>query len=365
MPIKFTLDEKILGFVLTSARQGEKVSVIFRELLGPHDPDLSSRLDQMHMCLFSKIKELPNPARIADLVVVIDQNLNCKAYLDELPLIARAIAAKPIEKGQECYIKDISGIESIQLGCEVAETEAVVVVRSFYWKRSLFFDFGPLHEYAEPRTYDLEKALGQQMTLLLDLPLSGHVKAGESRLQMMKDALDRLDALLDDKCDQESAYQELLASAPWMLGNSYCALIRHQKMDDANIPDFTALRAYDECHDVVEMKQPFLNLFRKGGTFSANFGDAWNQAERYLDFCQRQRSYLLDQKNLKFENPRCILLLGQNLSAEQSDAIRVKESLNRLITVLSYDQLRKNARHVFELVSTVGDRSYSGTPYQD
>jgi hypothetical protein len=361
MPIEFTLNERLAGFPATSAKKGEEVSVIFRELLGPDDPDLPSRLEQMHMCLFSKIGSLPEPPRIANLVIVIDSKLRGRAYVDELSLISRAIAARPLEKGQLIYKNDIRGIESVKLGCEISDTEAVVIVRSSFWKRSLFFDFGPLHNDAGPRAYNLEKAMGQQMTLLMGFPVAeAEIRAGQSRLQVMKDALDRLDALLEERCEEEIQYQELIAAAPWMLGMSYCAVIRHQKMDDANIPDFTALRAYDECHDVVEMKQPFLKLFRSDGSFSAAFSDAWNQTERYLDFCQRQRPYLWDQKQLRFENPRAILLIGQNLTVQQSDAIRAKESLNRLITVMSYDQLRKNARHVFEVVSKVEDRSYLG-----
>ena len=365
MPIEFTLSERLAGFVGTSAKKGEQVAVIFRELLGPDDPHLPSRLDQMHRCLFSKIGGLPQPPRIGDLVIAIDQDLRGRAFVDELELIAKAIAARPLEKGQQIYTKDIKGIESIKLGIEIADSEAVVIVRSFLWKRSLFYDFGPLHDESGPRSYDLEKAMGQQLTLLFGLPLSEtDVRTGDSRVQGMKDALDRLSTMLEEGCDDESQYQELLVSAPWMLGNSYSMLARHQKMDDSNIPDFTALRAYDQCHDVVELKQPFLKLFRADGTFSATFSDAWNQAERYLDFCQRQRTYLLEQKRLRFENARCILLIGQNLTAEQTDAIRAKESLNRLITVMSYDQLLRNARHVFDLVYAAEDRSYPGNKIQ-
>ncbi len=365
MPIEFRLSERLAGFVGSSAKKGEQVSVIVRELLGPDDPHLPSRLDQMHRCLFSKIGGMPQPSRIGDLVIAIDQDLRGRAFVDELDLIAKVIAARPIEKGQEIYTKDIKAINSIKLGCEIIDSEAVVVVRSFFWQRSLFYDFGPLHKDSGPRSYDLERAMGQQMTLLLGLPLSQtDIRVGQSRAQAMKHSLDHLDSLLNDGCDDESQYQELLALAPWMLSNSYSSLIRHQKMDDSNIPDFTALRAYDDCHDVVELKQPFLKLFRTDGSFNVAFSDAWNQAERYLDFCQRQRTYLLERKRLRFENPRCILLIGQNLTAEQGDAIRAKESLNRLITVMSYDQLLRNARHMFNLVYAAEDRSYPGNDIQ-
>lgn len=109
---------------------------------------------------------------------------------------------------------------------------------------------------------------------------------------------------------------------------------------------------------MVELKQPFLRLFRADGHFNSDFNDAWNQAERYLDFCQRQRTYLLDQKQLRFENPRCILLIGHNLSVPESSAVRAKESASRLITVITYGQLYRQARHFFEVVVTLEDRTY-------
>lgn len=174
----------------------------------------------------------------------------------------------------------------------------------------------------------------------------------------MKKDLNRLADLLREKNDSESAYQELLKGAPWMLGASYKEVTRHQKLDDENIPDFTALRAYDLCRDVVELKQPNLPLFRKDGSLSQSFNDAWNQAERYLDFCQRQRNYLLDEKQLRFENPRCVLLIGQDFSVREANVIRAKESASRLITVMSYSQLHRNAQHFFDFVLATADRTY-------
>lgn len=361
MPIEFKLKDRLAGFVGTSAKKGEDVSVIFRELLGPSDEHLANRLDQLHGCLFSKISGLPDPPRIGNLVITLDQDLNGKAYVDELQLTGCVIAAGPVEAGQAITIKDIKAIESVDLDFKVAASEAVVVVRSFYWKRSLFYDFGPLHAEAGDRNYDVEKALAQQMTLLVGLPASpSSITAGQSRLQEMKDSLDHLGDLLLAQCDDESAYQELLSNAPWMLGTAYSALVRHKKLDDENIPDFTLVRAYDECHDIVELKQPYLRLFRADGTFSAAFSDAWHQAERYLEFSHRQRAYLLDQKQLRFENPRCILLIGHNFTAPETSAIRAKESFNRLITVMSYDQLFRHARHVFDVVAAGEDRTYPG-----
>jgi hypothetical protein len=50
--------------------------------------------------------------------------------------------------------------------------------------------------------------------------------------------------------------------------------VRHQPFDDSSIPDFT---------------------------------DAWNQAEGYLAYTIRNRGYLLQEKGLRFEDPKCLL----------------------------------------------------------
>lgn len=219
----------------------------------------------------------------------------------------------------------------------------------------------PQRNNLEVSSEETRTATDSSMCSKYALPLAKEedFRAGESRLREMRDAMEILDSLLEKQCAEESEYQRLLESAPWMLGQSYRTLIRHQKMDDDNIPDFTAVRVHDECHDLIELKQPFLKLFREDGSFSVAFSDAWHQAERYLDFCGRQRTYLLDQKDLKFENPRCILLLGHEYTNKQRDAIRAKEGMNRLITVMSYSQLRRSAEHVFQFVSALSDPYYS------
>jgi Domain of unknown function (DUF4263) len=361
MPIEFQLSERPVGFTMSSARANDEVAIVSRQLLGPLNYELTERLDFLQDCLFSKIPGLPSPARIGDLVVIIHQDLSGLAYCDELPLSVLVKVNRAVKKGETVYLKDISEIDTVKLELTVPGDAALVVVRSFNWKRSLFFDFEPLQQESRARTYNVEKALGNQLALLFGLPSPGaKTQAGLSRIDQMKSNLDLLVDLLAEKNEHESAYQELLTNAPWILGASYSELTRHKKLDDLNIPDFTALRAYDNCRDIIELKQPFLSLFRKNGTFSPDFNDAWNQVERYLDFCQRQRAYLLDAKQLRFENPRCILLIGNNLSTIETNAIRTKESAIRQISVMTYDQLYRNAKHFFDFVLAMADRTYPG-----
>jgi hypothetical protein len=92
------------------------------------------------------------------------------------------------------------------------------------------------------------------------------------------------------------------------------------------------------------------------GGFSAAFNDAWNQAERYLAFANRQRSYLREEKELRFENPRCLLILGCGLTEQELREVRSKEIFARSISVFSYDHLLQTAEHILGLMRTAGER---------
>jgi hypothetical protein len=145
-----------------------------------------------------------------------------------------------------------------------------------------------------------------------------------------------------------------------MLGQPYTKVVRHQPFDDSSIPDFTAVRCYDDCHDIIELKQPFVALFKGSGQFGAGFNDAWNQAEGYLGYTVRNRGYLLQEKGLRFEDPKCLLICGHGLSSAEVAKIREKTALSAAISVLTYDQLLDIARHVARLVRTAGDLQLAG-----
>jgi hypothetical protein len=119
MPIEFTIEERLAGFVPKGAATGEKATVIFRELVGPSDSQLSLRLDQLQGALFSKIPGLPTASRIGDLIIVIYHDLHCRAYVDELGLRAKIKLNTPKAKGESVYLRDIADIESVDLDLEV------------------------------------------------------------------------------------------------------------------------------------------------------------------------------------------------------------------------------------------------------
>jgi hypothetical protein len=131
----------------------------------------------------------------------------------------------------------------------------------------------------------------------------------------------------------------------------YSEINSHQKFDDKNIPDYTGLRVIDNFNDIFEIKAPFIDLFKKNGEPSMLFHEAWRQIERYSNFAEDQRTYLSEEKGLRFENPKIFLYLGYNLDENQKKEIRKRERNSSLnVTVYTYNDLLKSAKNLLSFL---------------
>ena len=186
---------------------------------------------------------------------------------------------------------------------------------------------------------------------------SEEIRAGEDKFTRMSNGFKQLNQYIESNCMDESKYQDLFHEHPWMFGGQYKTVDRHTNLDDENIPDFTAVRCHDNFRDIIEIKQPFLTCFKQKDNFSSSFNDAWNQSERYLSFVHRQRNYLKDEKGLSFENPKCILIIGNNLTPNQLKMIRERESVTKSVVVYTYDHIRRTACHILNLIASAGEKN--------
>lgn len=137
---------------------------------------------------------------------------------------------------------------------------------------------------------------------------------------------------------KEEKYQELFEKYPWIFGAQYKYIQSHLVLDDKNIPDYTGIRIKDKFRDIIEIKQPFLKIFRSDGNFSSDFNNSWNQVERYLNFTREEKDYLR-RKGLNFDNPKCYLIIGYNISEDDKKLFRNKEKLNTAIEIITYNDL--------------------------
>jgi Domain of unknown function (DUF4263) len=177
----------------------------------------------------------------------------------------------------------------------------------------------------------------------------------------LNQAVDELTQLLMQKEERESEYQRYLEKYPWGFGSQYKSINSHQAFNDENIPDFSGVRIRDSARDIIEIKNPFLKLFRADGEFTSDFYSAWNQVERYLDFARREEDYLYRQKGLRFENPHCYLIVGYCLSDQQIKMLRAKERMNPAITIFTYDDLLTLIQGTVQFVEKLSSLSYPAT----
>jgi len=155
--------------------------------------------------------------------------------------------------------------------------------------------------------------------------------------------------LLNSQENKESKYQKWLQKYYWILGLEYKLIESHKKLDDKKIPDFTGIRVYDEFRDVFEIKSPFIPLFQRDGGFTSKFNEAWNQVEEYLNFAIEDKDYLR-RKGLNFDNPKCYLILGYDLSENQIKKIRTKARMNPAIDFRTYNDLIVWAENTIKFV---------------
>ena len=181
MPLTFRLAQRIGGFTVAPIAAGENGWICQRELIGPADPaHLGDRLEKFQAVLFSLIPGLPPPSQIDHLLVIINQDLSATAYVNELTPTANVRVNRAVAAGEAIRVQDIDDIALLELGVPVPADAAVVMLRSFGWRRSLFFDLGPMGPNGPTRDYELEAILAQQALLLLGLPIASATAQGRT-----------------------------------------------------------------------------------------------------------------------------------------------------------------------------------------
>jgi len=166
MPQQFQLKERICGFSMNSALAGETVKFCTQEVIGPRAPHLVDRLEQIQNAVFGEIPGIPPPSLIDHLLVLIGPDLKGIAYVNELQIQVSVRVNREIQTGAIIFRQDVSEVISVELGVDIPNDHAVILVRSSGWKRTLLYDLGPLIPDHGPRTAELQKILVRQEELL-------------------------------------------------------------------------------------------------------------------------------------------------------------------------------------------------------
>jgi hypothetical protein len=218
--IDFQVPERPAGFAAETIEPGATGRVICTEALTSFDGTiLTWRLEKLQRYLFGRIPGLPPPSLIDTLLVIIRPDLSATAYVNELTQHALIRTKGSIAVGQPVFVDDVLEISSLDLGVPIPSDCAFVLVRSFGWRKSLLYDFGPLSEPAARREFNLDRLLAEQALRLL----RGRFKEAaddpvgpvSDRIKELAAGLARLKALLDRCCEEEAEFQELLEREPW------------------------------------------------------------------------------------------------------------------------------------------------------
>lgn len=167
MKCEIELSERLAGFVAESAQGPGDVKVITREFSSSEDGShFISRLEGLQRCLIRHVPACPPPSFIDTFLAIIRPDLKTSVYVNDVPLRLGIKPKRALKPGDIVYVDDILDVDRVELGVPVPEDCGIVVIRSFGWRKSLFFDFVPVSERV-PRDYSLEAVLGLQHAYLV------------------------------------------------------------------------------------------------------------------------------------------------------------------------------------------------------
>jgi hypothetical protein len=132
----------------------------------------------MDSFILDHIPACPPRSQIDHVLAVIRPDMETTVFVNELTRNAAIRPNRSIKKGDAILKKDILDVYEISLGVEIPADCGFAYIQSFKWRKSIFYDFGPLLESPRFRDYDLKRALGFHWAYLLfqeSLNIEDHV----------------------------------------------------------------------------------------------------------------------------------------------------------------------------------------------
>jgi len=164
MIYKTKLETLPAGYALhdSTGLKGESVQVVYREFSCSDDGELFiSRLEGFPTAILNKIAPSIQPSQVDHLFIVINKDLSCTVYVNEINTFVKIQTTRSVAAGEEVTNDDIADIDELKLdGINIPEDSAVVYLFSVQWRKGLFFDFEPISPNGTPRNYNLSRTLG-------------------------------------------------------------------------------------------------------------------------------------------------------------------------------------------------------------
>ena len=156
------------GFLLEDAQKGDTPAFCSLGFATSNDKDEFNKdavINAMEVALENAPTDLLDRFKNFDhTLLVIHRDKNVYAYVDDLDILAIAVARRKIKKNQYVTREDIKSIKSVKLGVDIPKDAGYVFISTVGVIKLFVFDYTPLVNQSSFRDYDVEQWLGALYT---------------------------------------------------------------------------------------------------------------------------------------------------------------------------------------------------------
>lgn len=172
-------------------------------------------------------------------------------------------------------------------------------------------------------------------------------------LAAYRQAVAKLQQMIDSGEEREEKYQKHLEQHPWMFGSEYSELLDRRKWTRDENQDFVVRRTTDGYIEVIEIKTPLggkpLYIYdRSHDSYyqCADLSKVIGQVEKYLEEFDANRSEILRRDGEDSNKIRVKIIIGRDGDDNQRTALRRHNGHLHRMEVLTFDQILKVAKNV-------------------
>ena len=161
--VEIDLGNPPAGYALTSAKEGEKVQILYREFTSTEDGQhFIHRLEGLANSILERMPSQIMPSQVDHMLVIYDRDGKANVCVNQLEVRTLAQVTRSVKAEENIYKDDLSDIKSIDLGVSIPSDSGFLFLFSLGWRKGLFYDFGPIcGPDAQVRKYDIAAVLAQ------------------------------------------------------------------------------------------------------------------------------------------------------------------------------------------------------------
>lgn len=152
--------------------------------------------------------------------------------------------------------------------------------------------------------------------------------------------------------EDEDEYQEYLEENPWLFGQEYVKKLEIREITRNEEVDF-CFESVDGFYDIVEIKKPQTRILVEDGSHdthraSSQLSSAIAQLENYIYRIEQSQGTIAMRDDLKMVKPRGKIVLGDELSSDERESLRVMNSHLNRITIYTFSDIAEIGQRVVD-----------------